>query len=506
MKNELPIHHRPQWKSKLGFILATIGSAVGLGNIWRFPYMCYENGGFTFLVPYLTALLVVGIPLMILEVGMGHKFRGSAPVCFADTDRRWEWLGWWQVIFVMFGIVLYYSVVISWCVNYFTFSFTGAWGSDPDTFFLGEFLGVSSGGPFDVGNIQSKLLLALFLVWFVQWLICFNGVEKGLERANKIFMPLLFILTLFITFFSFTLPGAWDGVRAYIFPGDMSVVAEKLTDMKVWTSAFSQIFFTLSLGFGIIMAYASYLPRKTDIVKDSLIVCVANSIFSIVAGFAVFSVLGFMAAEQGVAISEVVTKSIGLAFVAFPKAISMMPASKLFGSVFFAMLVVAGISSAISIIEAFTSAIIDKFAYSRKTVVSFVCVFGFLGSLLFVTNAGLLWLDIVDHFLTNYGLVLGAVFECVLAGWLLRAHVLRAHINSVSDVRLIKFWDISVMYIAPAVLVIILLQSLITEFTSAYEGYSVVSLIVIGRDWLMYTFCAALVVSSHPWKTIIEKK
>ena len=107
-------HHRPQWKTHIGFLLAAIGSAIGLGNIWRFPYLAYKNGGGAFLIPYFVALIVVGIPLMILEIGLGHKMRGSAPASYATISKKWEWVGWWQLIFVMFGIVLYYSVIISW--------------------------------------------------------------------------------------------------------------------------------------------------------------------------------------------------------------------------------------------------------------------------------------------------------------------------------------------------------------------------------------------------------
>jgi len=131
----------------MGFILAAIGSAVGLGNIWRFSYLCYKNGGGAFLIPYLTALFVVGVPLMILELGIGHRMRGSAPLSFAKVSRRWEWLGWWSVLIVMYGIMLYYSTVIAWCLNYVYFAANLSWGADPNNFFFNEFLQKSS-GPF----------------------------------------------------------------------------------------------------------------------------------------------------------------------------------------------------------------------------------------------------------------------------------------------------------------------------------------------------------------------
>ena len=192
----------------------------------------------------------------------------------------------------------------------------------------------------------------------------------------------------------------------------------------------SQIFFTLSLGFGIMIAYASYLPGKSQIVKDSFIISVFNCLFSLFAGLGVFSILGYMAHSTSKGFSEVVSHSIGLAFVAYPKAISMLPAfQRIFGLIFFGILVIAGLSSAISILEAFTCAVIDKFHYSRKVVVSVLSVIGFAGGIIFTTQAGLYWIDIVDHFLTHYGLVVGAIFECVIIGWVYKSRRLREHIN-----------------------------------------------------------------------------
>ncbi|MCA9403836.1 MAG: sodium-dependent transporter, partial [Candidatus Omnitrophica bacterium] len=324
-------HPRPQWRSRMGFILAAIGSAVGLGNIWRFSYLCYENGGGAFLIPYFTALFVVGIPLMILELGIGHRMRGSAPMAMATVNRRWEWLGWFAVLIVMYGIMLYYSTVIAWCLNYVFYSFNLAWGDDPNSFFFKEFLQMAE-KPFDMGDVRMPILTSLAAVWFFSWLIVFFGIQKGVELANKIFMPMLLSLILILVFWSVSLEGAGKGIAVYLKP-DFS----KLGQRKIWIDAFSQIFFTLSLGFGIMIAYASYLPKKVDIVKDALIISLGNSAFSFIAGFAVFGTLGYMAHATGVPVTEVVSETIGLAFVSYPKAISLMPAfSNVFGVVFFA--------------------------------------------------------------------------------------------------------------------------------------------------------------------------
>ncbi len=507
MKNTMMAHHRPQWKTHIGFVLAAVGSAIGLGNIWRFSYLCYKNGGGAFLIPYLIALVAVGVPLMILEIGLGHKMRGSAPASFASISKKWEWLGWWQVIFVMFGIVLYYSVIISWCLNFFFFSFDLSWGQSPDNFFTNSFL-MRTASPFEIGQIRTPILFSLGGVWLLSWLIVFSGIQKGLERANKIFMPLLFVLTAVIVFWGLSLPGAKEGISTYLKP-DFS----RLKDVGVWMDAFSQIFFTLSLGFGIMIAYASYLPKKSEIVRDSLIISGFNCLFSLFAGFGVFAILGYMAQATNQPINEVVTESIGLAFIVFPKAISLLPAfSRFFGILFFGSLVIAGLSSAISIIEAFTSGVVDKFHYPRKTVVSVICIAGFIGSIIFATQGGIFWLDIVDHYLTQYGLVIAAIFECIILGWIYKANKLRQHINHYSSWNVKGWWSLCIKFLVPIVLLLILSSSLKEEFLTPYGGYPILSIVLIGRDWLIFTLFFAIIVSSHRWKTepkermlIIEK-
>jgi NSS family neurotransmitter:Na+ symporter len=483
----------------MGFIFAAIGSAVGLGNIWRFSYLCYENGGGAFLIPYAIALFVVGIPLMILEMGIGHKLKGSIPLCLARIAPNWEWVGWWAVISAMFGIMLYYSVVIAWCLNYVFFSFKLSWGDDPNNFFFNEFLQVSS-GPFDMGDIRGLLVLSLLAVWFLSWLIVYFGIQKGVERANKIFIPILFLLVAFLVVWSLSLEGAAEGIKVYLTP-DWSALAE----WKIWIDAFSQIFFTLSLGFGIMVVYASYLPDKTPLIKDASTICIANCLFSFFAGFAVFGTLGYMAHTTGQPIQDVVKESIGLAFVAYPQAISLIPAfAKLFGVVFFLSLVLAGLSSAISLVEAFASAMIDKFEYSRGSVVTTTCVIGFLGSMVFTTKGGLFWVDIVDHFITHYGLVLIGIFECILVGWVLKASKLREHLLSISDNRLWPVWDFCVKFVTPTILTGLFIYDIVGELSAPYENYSWVALILIGRDWLIVTLIAGLLVSLRPWKRAVK--
>jgi NSS family neurotransmitter:Na+ symporter len=488
--------HRAQWKTQAGFLLAAIGSAIGLGSIWRFAYVCYENGGSAYLIPYGVALVTAGIPLMILEYGIGHRMRGSAPMAFAKISPQWEWVGWWMVIFVMFGIVLYYAVVIAWCVSFLVFALTLAWGADPNAFFFQQFLGLTA-GPQQMGDVRLPILASLVVVWLINWVIVFFGVERGLERANKIFMPLLFLLTAILVLWTLFLPGSGDGIARYLLRPDFS----KLAEPKVWIDAYAQTFFTLSLGFGIMIAYASYLPKKSDINSDAVVTCLVDTVYSIFAGLAVFGTLGYMAYQTGKPFEEVVQKSIGLAFVAYPQAISLLPSfAKLFGVLFFLALIVAGIASAISILEAFTAAVIDKFHYARKPVVSVLSIIGFLGGVVFTTGGGMYWLDIVDHFLSEYGLFIACILQCVLVGWLFKAEKLREYVNSLSAWKIGRWWEWSIKYLIPGVLILLLVSGLSQEFAKPYEGYPWLALVLIGRDWLIVTLVIALFVAARPWR------
>ena len=355
---------RSQWGTRAGFILAAAGSAIGLGNIWRFPAVAYENGGGAFFIPYLFALLTAGIPLLIMEFSIGQKYRGSAPLSFSRMNKKAEWIGWWGAL-VAFVISTYYSVIIAWAISFTTFSFNLSWGEDTEGFLFNDYLQLAAPG--ELGGFVPGVLVPLIIVWAVVLAILFAGVKKGIEIANRIFIPLLVVLFLIIVIYALTLPGAFDGLNAFFQP-DFS----KIMSADVWVAAYGQIFFSLSIAFAIMIAYASYLPKKSDITNNAFIVGFGNSSFELLAGIGVFATLGFMAGQAGVSIDEVVAGGVGLAFVVFPQIINELPMlNGVIGFLFFGSLVLAGFSSLISISEAYISALIDKFKISRTKAVLF---------------------------------------------------------------------------------------------------------------------------------------
>jgi NSS family neurotransmitter:Na+ symporter len=264
-----------------------------------------------------------------------------------------------------------------------------------------------------------------------------------------------------------TLPGASEGIRYYLTPN-----FAKLLEPQVWLAAYVQIFFTLSIGWGVMIAYASFLPKDSDIVKNAYIISLANCLTSFVGGFAVFSALGYYAQNLGVPVSDVVKSGPHLAFVTYPTIILMLPfARELFGALFFLMLLTLAIDSGFSFVEGTAAGFIDKFKFSRlKTNSTLICV-AFVIGLLFATHAGYYWLDIVDYFLNSTLLVVVGILECVVIGWVYGSVKLRDYANSVSDWKAGKWWDFVIKFLTPIILLVTLLSALIERLKSSYEGY-----------------------------------
>ncbi|MGQ4728706.1 sodium-dependent transporter [Streptomyces sp. Ju416(a)] len=485
---------REQWATRAGFLFAAIGSAVGLGNIWRFPAIAYENGGGAFLLPYLIALLTAGIPLLIMEYAVGRKYRLSPPAALRRMARPAEAIGWWQVV-ISFVIATYYAVIIAWAVRYVGFSVGQQWGDDPEAFLFGDFLRAPDTPGFLDGFVPG-VFWPLVCVWVVVLGILAFGIRRGIERANKIFIPLLFVLFAALVIRALTLDGAATGLDA-LFTPDWS----ELGNGSVWVAAYGQIFFSLSIGFGIMVTYASYLGRRADLTGSAMVAGFANSSFEILAGIGVFATLGYLATASGVGVDEVAGAGIGLAFVAFPAVISEMPFGGFFGILFFSSLVIAGLSSLISIVQVVVSAVQDRTGMRRRTAVLGVGgLVALVSVLLFPTESGIYLLDASDHFINQYGIALAALVALIVIVWVLRQLPgLQANADATSAVRLGHWWRICLGVITPVVLGWMMVDSLRTEFEENYEGYSTGFLLSTGWSVAIGALLVGVILSLMPW-------
>ncbi|MEV1129106.1 sodium-dependent transporter [Agromyces sp. NPDC049794] len=494
--DRLPSRPREQWTGQVGFILSAIGSAVGLGNIWRFPGVAYENGGGAFLIPYLVALLTAGIPILFLDYAIGHRFRGSAPMSFRRLGgKALESLGWFQVM-ICFVIALYYTVVIAWALSYFVFSFDLRWGDDPAAFLTGDYLQV--GEPGLSFEFVPSVLIPLVFVWAVTILVLAAGIAKGVQRANVIFLPLLFVAFLVLVVRSLFLDGAADGLNA-LFTPDWAALA----DPDVWIAAYSQIFFSLSIAFGIMITYASYRTRRANLTTPGLVVAFANSSFEILAGIGVFATLGFFAFQQGIAVGELEgLTGVGLSFVTFPAIVSQMPGGEIFGVLFFGSLTMAGFTSLLSVLQVVSAGFQEKFGLSPRQAAAWVGgVAAVLSILLFSTTTGLLALDVTDQWANNIGIVASAVLMSVLVLWVLRrGRELEYHLNSVSTFRVGRIWVVLVSVLAPVVLGYMLISRIITLTVEGYADLPGWYLLAIGWGAILVIVVGALVLTATRWR------
>lgn len=489
-----PSAHRGAFSSRRVFILAAIGSAVGLGNIWRFPYVAYENGGGAFILPYLVALITAGLPFLLMDYALGHRNRGSAPLSFARTDRRTEGLGWWQVG-ICFMIAVYYAAVIAWALRYTFFSVDKAWGDDPQTFLFGTFL--QAGDPGVSTQVVIGVLVPLAIVWLAVLGIMALGVQKGIGATAVVFIPLLIVAFAALVVRALFLPGAAQGLEA-LFSPNWSALAET----SVWAAAFGQIFFSLSVGFGIMITYSSYVGRRTDMTGSGLVVGLSNSGFELLAGIGVFAALGFMAQASGVAVDEVADEGLGLAFVAFPAIINEAPAGALIGVLFFGSLVFAGLTSLVSVIEVVISAVRDKFEMTRLAATMSVGVPAALISLAFFsTTSGVYVLDIVDHFINRFGILAAAVASMIVLAWVVKAIPgLARHMNLYGSIRLGRTWTILVSVVAPLALGYVLVGEFVENLRTPYEGYPTWMLVVFGWGSAVAVIVFALLASRVRWR------
>lgn len=451
-----------RWNSSLVFILAIIGCAVGLGNIWRYPYILYTNGGGVFFIAYIIATLVLGIPFLILETGMGYNFSSSFPKTSNYIDRKYQLLGWIMPL-TEYLLMTYYMVLIGWNVIYFALSFFKSWGADPSTYFTSTLVEHS----FTVPNVASFipiLVMVVAITWFFLWFVSHRNLESGVGRISKIFVPLLFLTTCAIVAYTLTLPGASIGLNG-LFTVDWS----RFSDFHIWMAAFGQVIFSLSIGSAAMFTYSCYVDGDTDIISNSFIIVIANGLFENFSAIGVFSVLGYMSLEMGIPLNNLVQEGTSLAFIIYPTVFNILgDIGFILGPLFFFSVCIAGFTSALSMIEPLSFSIQNKFALTRSKTTLLLCLVGFIASLMYSTTHGLDLLGNVDIFLNDIVILIGIVFECILFAWVFKADSLIALLNKNSKyLKVGRIWLFTIRYLLPVIISIVWLGGMYKIFTSS---------------------------------------
>lgn len=442
-----------RWNSRSTYLMAMIGSAIGVGNIWRFPNVLYANGGSSFMVPYICAFLTLGIFAMLLENTIGYKFRHSVPKIMASFKKKFEPIGWFMLVSV-FLILSYYVCIMGWDLIYLVLSFFKGWGSNPNFYFSHSVVN-STNSIKGIFTFVPIVLTAIVVIWLIIFSISRNEINKGIGKIAKILIPILIICVIFIVAFSLTLPGAYLGY-GQLFNPDWSAI----THLDIWLAAFGQILFSLGLGEGIIIAYAIYLPEDTDLFKNTLIVASSNSAFEVFNAIGIFSILGFMTLTSGIPFNQLITDGSALAFIVFPSVFNLMGNwAYIIGPIFFLSLFIAGITSAVALLEPIAYGISDKFGMNRKKSVLLVCAMGFCVSLLFATRSGSMLLSVFDIFACNGCLILALVAECVLCTWFYNFDKFIA-INKSLPSKLGRLWKFFIKYFLPIFLILIWIKGI----------------------------------------------
>uniref|UniRef100_A0A6Q2YEB5 Transporter n=1 Tax=Esox lucius TaxID=8010 RepID=A0A6Q2YEB5_ESOLU len=430
---------RGQWSSKLEFLLAVAGQIIGLGNIWRFPYLCYKNGGGVFFIPYVLFLFTCGIPIFLLETSMGQYTTQGSITCWRNICPLFEGLGYGSQVVVLYSSI-YYIIILAWAFFYLFSSFSSElpWASCRNSWNTGMCVSVTVVGNItspekefwerrvlnltdsvsNLGNVRWELALCLLL----SWIICYFCVWKGVKSTGKVVyftatFPYVMLGVLLVR--GLTLPGAIDGIKFYLYPDPA-----RLADPQVWMDAGTQIFYSYAICIGCLIALGSYNKYDNNCYKDCMYLCLLNSGTSFIAGFAIFSVLGFMAYEQGTDISTVADSGPGLAFIAYPRAVAMMPVPQFWAICFFIMIILLGLDSEFVGLEALMTAISDMYpsfflvGHRRKLLLLLISVGCFFIGLVMVTEGGLYIFQLFDYYTcSGMTLLLFATLQSVCISW-----------------------------------------------------------------------------------------
>jgi len=444
-----------EWSSRLAFVLAATGSAVGLGNIWKFPYITGENGGGAFVLVYLMCVAVIGFPIMMSEVLLGRRGRQS-PIntmrSLAKEEGRSRWwvlLGWSGVV-AGFLILSYYSVIAGWALSFVLEAGSGTFvNQTPEA--IDKLFGDLVGSPW-------RLLFWHTLFMFMTMVVVAQGVQRGLEKAVRFLMPALFVLLIIMVGYALSTGHFEQGLNFLFYPE-----FDKLSWGAVLT-AMGHAFFTLSLGMGAIMIYGSYMPHDASITKTSMLVVGADTLVALLAGMAIFPIVFAYGLEPG--------GGPGLVFKTLPIAFGKMPGGVFFGTVFFVLLVFAAWSSSISLIEPAVAWLVENKGMQRMRA-SIICglatwVLGIVVVLSFNKwsfsfvfageKKGAGFFDIIDILTANIMLPLGGLFIAVFAGWLMKTSSTAGELGVDQHDFLYKSWRFLVRYVTPVAVIIVFLN------------------------------------------------
>ncbi len=435
---------RGAWRSRAGFILAAVGSAVGLGNIWRYPYVVGENGGAAFILMYFCCVLIIGLPVLIAELSLGRR-TGLNPVGAIRTftkSKAWPWVGFLGVI-TGIGILSFYLVIAGWTVGYIIRTILHSTGS------FSEFIHDPAN---EIGYFLVFLLMTAYVV--------FRGVEHGIEKWSKFLMPSLFVLLVGLIAYNLTLEGAGAGVEFYLKP-DFS----KITGATI-VAALGQAFFSLSLGMGTMITYGSYLPKNENIPFSALMVGLSDTLVAFLAGLMIFPALFSVGMEP--------SQGPALVFNVLPQVFSQMPAGTFIGVAFFTLLAIAALTSTVSLLEVPVAYLVDEKRWSRRKAVVIISAVVFVAGLPSALSQGTIeWLSSMDilgqtdylslmNFLfSDLSLPIGGLFLCLFVAWVWGSgNAMQEVMNGASpSLRgIVSLWRVFIGIICPLLIVLVLLN------------------------------------------------
>lgn len=456
---------REKWSGRTSFIFAAIGSAVGLGNAWRFPGLVAKHGGGAFLLVYAIAMLVVGVPLLMTEVAIGRKTRQGAPGSMRAIHKKAEGIGW-AATANAFVIACYYAAVFAWVLA----MVVGAFWIGTDTAGASKVFSdqvIQTTWTTSGYSIPWWMIIALVVAWGLIYYCIRNGVSSVSKVVNfTVAAPVVLLLILAIR--GFLLPGMAEGLKVFFIP-DFSA----LKDITLWVDAFGQVFYSLSVMMAIMFAYGSFLKRDTNVAADCVIIAIADMLISVLAGIVMFTTM------YGTGLQDSITASgIATAFIVYPTAFASLTSiplvNNIFACIFYLMLCTLAIDSAFSIVEGVSTAISDKFGTNKKKTTIGVCIVAGLISILFITRAGLAWLDIVDNWCNYVNLLVIGVMECVAIGWFFDVRKVHKEVNLNTKKGGMPYWwlNCSVRFVAPLVLSFLFLFNFVKMMMTYAEGGS----------------------------------